>query len=168
MPVERILNPLNGVERAISVLSTSSALRSTGMVAQEFAGAEWWVQDVGPEENPKGFHTDCNFQTKTGNARNENVYQGNACRCAVFHPTVASVLYLVNNGGATAIFGQAKQFFSDYSILQPRLPTEVCIVNPKRNRVLVFEGDRYHAVLHPASSYEDSSCQRVLSSLALP
>ena len=47
--------------------------------------------------------------------------------------------------------------------MTPRYPSEVAVVYPRRNTLLLFEGDRYHAVMHPPESDEKSqqSGQRV-------
>jgi hypothetical protein len=82
------------------------------------------VQDVAPDEPPKVFHTDCDVQTNLREAEDEGGGSGGGV--VVAHPAVASVLYLSNVGGATAVFGQAKS--NAASVLRPRLPVEVAVV----------------------------------------
>lgn len=162
MPIERVSSPRNGVERAISVMSSPSS--ALPVRCDQFCGAEWWIQDVAADEPPKVFHTDCDVQTNI---------EGDGDGLVTIHPAVASVLYLGDDGGATAVFGQAKRrvhaaslgtqgekAFSS-TVLRPRLPVEVAVVHPRRNRLLLFEGDRYHAVLHPSPSPTNTAGQRV-------
>jgi len=63
MPAERASASRNGIERAIAAMAASPTLRGLGLYADQMSGAEWWVQDVAPDELPKTFHTDCDMQT---------------------------------------------------------------------------------------------------------
>ena len=144
MPVERFLFPLNGIERLVATLSSLNVLCRANRRAKytrHFSGAEWWIQDVSADEHPKSFHTDCDIHLSVDSS-------------VITHPLTASVLYLGDSGGATAIFGQVKDVCrvegdTSYT-LKPTLPVDVAIVHPQRNRLLLFGGDKYHAVMHAA------------------
>lgn len=213
MPIERASSPRNAVERAIAAMYASDEL-FPHLRARRMRGAEWWVQDVAPDEPPKVFHTDCDVQTDVNGAATAasagsvaatvSAAASAAGGCAprgivVAHPAVASVLYLSDVGGATAVFGQAKSpsttsssssltstslgdasnlhevegveeqrgtttkrtTTTKASVLRPRLPAEVAVAHPRRNRLLLFEGDRYHAVMHPSPAPANAPGQRV-------
>ena len=155
MPLERTRDPRNGVERAVACLAASPALRRAGLRLERIAGVEWWIQDVAPDEPPKVFHTDCDMQT----ARSDEVGTPTAV-----HPAVGGVLYLGDSGGATAVFGQTRRPIcggGGATSLRPRFPREIAVVHPRRNRLLLFEGDRYHAVLSPSAPPTNITGQRV-------
>ena len=168
----------NGVERAIASLARARAVRDAGVHVfaddasekESMEGAEWWIQDVAPDEPPKTFHTDCDLVMRGGASRGDDA--GGADATEVAHPAVASVLYVSNCGGPTAVFGQrmtrAKERNASLesrsttrktsradddavAALTPRYPSEVAVAHPLRNTLLLFEGDRYHAVMHPPS-----------------
>ena len=135
----------NGVERAIASLARARAVRDAGVrvfaddarASETIRGAEWWIQDVARDEPPKTFHTDCDAVVmSSGDDTNAT---------EIRHPAVASVLYVGQAGGPTAVFGQRKK----NARLVPRYPSEVAVAHPTRNTLLLFEGDRYHAVMHP-------------------
>ena len=168
----------NGVERAIASLARARAVRDAGVrvLADDITkkdpclGAEWWIQDVARDEPPKTFHTDCDLVMR-GHGHAEDAEPSTD----VVHPAVASVLYVSDAGGPTAVFGQRIAFLgkkknaprdddaATTTALTPRYPSEVAVVYPRRNTLLLFEGDRYHAVMHPPESDEKSqqSGQRV-------
>ena len=80
------------------------------------------------------------------------------------HPAVGGVLYLGDSGGATAVFGQTRRPIfggGGATSLRPRFPREIAVVHPRRNRLLLFEGDRYHAVLSPSAPPANITGQRV-------
>ena len=155
--------PRNGVERAVVEMAsgTSALQKSWGdkFAFADMAGAEWWIQDVAHDEPPKTFHTDCDMQMWSCVDDDENDSARNEPK--VVHPDVASVLYLTNFGGPTAVFGQARHEMAgtNETILVPQYPREVAVAYPSRNRVLLCKGDRYHAVLHPPPN--DKRGQRV-------
>jgi len=152
MPSERIYAPLNAVEQFVAAMSYSPFWGRFGISSQAFLGAEWWLQDVAKEEEPKVFHTDCDTISP----------EGCECEMTLFaHPILASVFYLDNVGGATALFGQTRKHEREIPRLHPRVPHEVVTVHPRRNRLLLFEGDRYHAVLHPSQPHANTKGQRV-------
>jgi hypothetical protein len=100
MPSERIYAPLNAVEQFVAAMSYSPFWGRFGISSQAFLGAEWWLQDVAKEEEPKVFHTDCDTISP----------EGCECEMTLFaHPILASVFYLDNVGGATALFGQTRK-----------------------------------------------------------
>ena len=170
----------NGVERAIASLARARAVRDAGVrvladdttknISDPCLGAEWWIQDVARDEPPKTFHTDCDLVMR-GHGHAEDAEPSTD----VVHPAVASVLYVSDAGGPTAVFGQRIAFLgkkknaprdddaATTTALTPRYPSEVAVVYPRRNTLLLFEGDRYHAVMHPPESDEKSqqSGQRV-------
>jgi hypothetical protein len=140
----------NGVERAIASLARARAVRDAGVrvfaddarASETIRGAEWWIQDVARDEPPKTFHTDCDAVVmSSGDDTNAT---------EIRHPAVASVLYVGQAGGPTAVFGQRKK----NARLVPRYPSEVAVAHPTRNTLLLFEGDRYHAVMHPPKRFE--------------
>ena len=174
----------NGVERAIASLARARAVRDAGVRVfaddasekENVRGAEWWIQDVARDEPPKTFHTDCDLVMRGGASRGEDTEDAERSTDVV-HPAVASVLYVSDAGGPTAVFGQRRtkrdermndadassSETSAVAALTPRYPSEVAVVYPRRNTLLLFEGDRYHAVMHPPESDEKSqqSGQRV-------
>lgn len=170
----------NGVERAIASLARARAVRDAGVRVfaddasekENVRGAEWWIQDVARDEPPKTFHTDCDLVMRGGASRGDGTDDAGATEVA--HPAVASVLYVSNGGGPTAVFGQRRtkrdermndadassSETSAVAALTPRYPSEVAVVRPRRNTLLLFEGDRYHAVMHPANSSDSESGAR--------
>ena len=164
----------NGVERAIASLARARAVRDAGVrvLADDTTkkdpclGAEWWIQDVARDEPPKTFHTDCDLVMRGGASRGEDTEDAERSTDVV-HPAVASVLYVSDAGGPTAVFGQRKvsggkknaplnDDAATTTALTPRYPSEVVVAHPRRNTLLLFEGDRYHAVMHPPESDEKS------------
>mmetsp|Transcript_21252 Transcript_21252/g.59351 ORF Transcript_21252/g.59351 Transcript_21252/m.59351 type:complete len:294 (-) Transcript_21252:34-915(-) len=111
--------PANPVEALVGAL-----LRRADVIAVvgEVEGAEWWWQDVDQDDPPKVFHTDSNVWVKE-------------CGSSTQHPTWASVLYLSDDGGPTAVFD------GDVAVA----------VMPQLGRYLLFPGDRLHGVLHSLS-----------------
>ena len=59
MPIKRTDEPRCAVEYLISKLYSSALFDRIGIRGLQFAGVEWWIQDVSGEEEPKTFHTDC-------------------------------------------------------------------------------------------------------------
>ena len=108
----------NGVERAIASLARARAVRDAGVrvLADDMTkkdpclGAEWWIQDVARDEPPKTFHTDCDLVMRGGASRGEDTEDAERSTDVV-HPAVASVLYVSDAGGPTAVFGQRKAVF---------------------------------------------------------
>ena len=160
----------NGVERAIASLARARAVRDAGVrvladdttknISDPCLGAEWWIQDVARDEPPKTFHTDCDLVMR-GHGHAEDAEPSTD----VVHPAVASVLYVSDAGGPTAVFGQRKVSVrkknapgdddaATTTALTPRYPSEVAVAYPRRNTLLLFEGDRYHAVMHPPKRSE--------------
>lgn len=149
----------NGVERAIASLARARAVRDAGVrvfaddarASEPIRGAEWWIQDVARDEPPKTFHTDCDAVVmSSGDDTNAAPSSSTSLATEMRHPAVASVLYVGTAGGPTAVFGQRKK----NARLVPRYPSEVAVAHPRRNTLLLFEGDRYHAVMHPTESSE--------------
>ena len=179
MPAPLLTPPRNGVELAIASMARQTRL---GLDAARAAGAEWWVQDVAPGEPPKTFHFDCDLlcadddddddERETSDALDEKTKTspGTTTGTRVAYPETASVLYLGDVGGATAVFGQVKRrappsgdpaASSAANALSPRFPEEVSFAHPRRNRLLTFPGDRYHAVMRPCESPVNEEGQRV-------
>lgn len=169
----------NGVERAIASLARARAVRDAGVrvLADDITkkdpclGAEWWIQDVARDEPPKTFHTDCDLVMRGGASRGEDTEDAERSTDVV-HPAVASVLYVSDAGGPTAVFGQRIAFLgkkknaprdddaATTTALTPRYPSEVAVVYPRRNTLLLFEGDRYHAVMHPPERSESAVSEK--------
>ncbi len=182
MPAPLLTPPRNGVELAIASMARQTRL---GLDAARAAGAEWWVQDVAPSEPPKTFHFDCDLlraddddddddERETSDALDERTKTSPGTTTTgtrVAYPETASVLYLGDVGGATAVFGQVKKrrappsgdpaASSAANALSPRFPEEVSFAHPRRNRLLTFPGDRYHAVMRPCESPVNEEGQRV-------
>lgn len=59
-----------------------------------------------------------------------------------FYPSIGSVFYLTDEGGPTVVFDQVLTVAG----LTPPLPHRVGIGFPKKNRMLLFKGDRFHGV----------------------
>ena len=178
----------NGVERAIASLARARAVRDAGVrvLADDMTkkdpclGAEWWIQDVARDEPPKTFHTDCDLVMRGGASRGEDTEDAERSTDVV-HPAVASVLYVSDAGGPTAVFGQRKVITkkkknalirdddaATTTALTPRYPSEVAVVYPRRNTLLLFEGDRYHAVMHPRSERSSESAVSEKSQQSFP
>jgi hypothetical protein len=141
-----------------------------------FLGAEWWVQarDDGPAAHattaapthpaldpmrPKEYHYDTAITWCRDNGWPPEMLE--ACH---FFPAVGSVFYLSEPyhdgqtgadgpdgggldgdcGGPTVVFNQSRKGRSTW----PPLPSEVAVVRPRANRLLLFRGHLYHGVLH--------------------
>jgi len=124
---------------AIEALAGACA-RALGLASDEtLAGAEWWVQDVAWDEPPKGYHTDCDVKMRDGvGARG--------------FPAMASVFYVdgERGGGATAAFDQTTASDAGRETatgLWPETPERVFACEVRKNRLMAFEGDRWHGVL---------------------
>lgn len=104
---------------------------------EAIVGAEWWLQEQGPGDEPKELHTD------------KDVYLDSASGSTMTrNPWRASVLYLSETGGPTAVFDQRKAGFT----LAPPLPVSAHVAFPQPGRFLMFSGELLHGVLHAASS----------------
>mmetsp|Transcript_3108 Transcript_3108/g.13462 ORF Transcript_3108/g.13462 Transcript_3108/m.13462 type:complete len:224 (+) Transcript_3108:379-1050(+) len=142
MPAERTDEPRCAIEYVISKLHSSSELfHRIGVKGLQFAGVEWWFQDVSDGEQPKTFHTDCDIQTE--------VDRDGVLTRKRRNPSIGSVLYLSREGGATVAFGQRRNISTSSATLCPRLPQELVVVHPRQNRLFLFDGDLLHAVMHP-------------------
>ncbi|CAL50119.1 unnamed product [Ostreococcus tauri] len=138
-PVDAFDAPRCAVEAAIGALARSG--RATASTAR-IVGAEWWIQDVAHDEPPKVYHTDCDVvMCDDGSSKRS-------------HPTSASVLYVAGDrgGGATCVFDQTTSR-ANAGELEPTTPSVVCACGVKKNRFFVFDGDRWHGVLHDASEF---------------
>ena len=98
------------------------------------AGAEWWIQDVAWDEPPKVYHTDCDVCVRAGASTTRAT------------PRAASVTYVSAGGGATAVFAQTRAANAP-GTLEPAHPGEVTACAPMANRLMIFNGDRWHGVL---------------------
>ena len=135
--------PRNAVEAYVGALT-----RAGTAPARARGGAEWWVQDVAWDERPKVYHTDCDVEYREGREAGD---EGATTRR---FPDVASVLYLDGDdgGGATVVFDQTTTEEATGE-LAPRSPRLACACGVKRNRVLLFAGDRWHGVLKNSSAF---------------
>ena len=135
--------PRNAVEAYVGALT-----RAGTAPARARGGAEWWVQDVAWDERPKVYHTDCDVEYREGREAGD---EGATTRR---FPDVASVLYLDGDdgGGATVVFDQTTTEEATGK-LAPRSPRLACACGVKRNRVLLFAGDRWHGVLKNSSAF---------------
>lgn len=72
-----------------------------------------------------------------------------------YYPAIGSVNYITDEGGPTVVFDQ----FPTGKGLTPPVPLRVGIGFPKRNRMLLFKGDRFHGVtvFHPSYFYSHFS-----------
>ncbi len=142
MPIERTEEPRCAIEYVISKMYSSGELfQRIGVKGMHFAGVEWWFQDVSDGEQPKTFHTDCDLQTE--------VDRDGVLTRKRRNPSIGSVLYLSREGGATVAFGQRRNISISSAALCPRLPHELVVVHPRQNRLFMFDGDLFHAVMHP-------------------
>ena len=139
---KKSVSPRNAIEKYIHALHDEIVNTEN---AHKIQGAEWWVQDVGPGEPPKYFHTDC-MLTPTSDGTYEKS-----------HPLVATVLYLGEAGGATAVFDQTHQL----GRLTPPTPNAAVACPPAVNRLLTFPGDRVHCVLHDPAHLGERKDQRL-------
>ena len=103
------------------------------------AGAEWWIQDVAWNERPKAYHADCDVAMRDGVGTRT-------------FPAMASVFYVdgERGGGATAAFDQttaSEAGEETASGLWPETPERVFACEVRKNRLMAFEGDRWHGVL---------------------
>ena len=142
MPIKRTEEPRCAIEYVISKMYSSGELfQRIGVKGMHFAGVEWWFQDVSDGEQPKTFHTDCDLQTE--------VDRDGVLTRKRRNPSIGSVLYLSREGGATVAFGQRRNISISSAALCPRLPHELVVVHPRQNRLFMFDGDLFHAVMHP-------------------
>jgi len=127
--------PRNAVEAYVGALARAGTATARG-------GAEWWVQDVAWDERPKVYHTDCDVEVRENGATTRRF------------PELASVLYVDGDdgGGATVVFDQTTTEEATGE-MAPRSPRLACVCAPKRNRVLLFAGDRWHGVLKNSSAF---------------
>lgn len=112
--------------------------------AADLVGGEWWLQEQGGDDFPKEFHTDQDLYVVES-------ADGSICSSSS-HPTLSSVLYLGDVGGATAVFSQRRRAAdeaSGCSALVPEEPARAVLSFPRKNQLLVFRGDLLHGVMHP-------------------
>jgi len=116
-------------------------------LAAGFVGAEWWIQARG-NTNPKEYHMDTAITWCRDNGWSKDLLA--ACH---FYPDLGSVNYLTDTGGPTVVFNQAPTRRGLY----PPTPDSVGVVFPKKNRMSLFKGNRFHGVLRS----DESSDKRV-------
>lgn len=93
------------------------------------AGAEWWVGRAYTNALPIGFHFD---QDVKGRGRSR-------------HPELSSVFFFNRvRGGQLALTDQVP---GRGGVPRPALPGALSVAVPRRNRYVVFRGDRFHGVL---------------------
>jgi len=114
--VEAVKQPCNPVEEIIAHLLQRPDVAA---VIGKVAGAEWSWHDYLDTDEPKVYHTDCNRRLVDD-------------RTTITNPQWSSVVYLTDEGGATAIWRD----------------NEFVVVQPRRGRYLLFQGDLAHGVLH--------------------
>lgn len=124
--------PRNGIEASIIHMWKSNALRSI-IDMEDIIGAEWWYQELDPDEHPKGWHTDC------------DVYTNPDGTAATRNPVVSSVFYFDAVGGPTVVCGQRS---TGEGGLVPVYPTQISVTFPYPNQLMLFGGDLFHAVFH--------------------
>mmetsp|Transcript_14329 Transcript_14329/g.34935 ORF Transcript_14329/g.34935 Transcript_14329/m.34935 type:complete len:444 (-) Transcript_14329:316-1647(-) len=164
----------HGVELAIKCITSS--LKGQGGVLKEIIeasiGCEWWFQEQGPEDLPKEFHTDVNIRFYPD--------EPDEAKKAEYHyPLLSSVFYFGTSSpqetarhphllSPTVVFGQApKATNSIEHILSPAIPTRAVCCYPSPNRLLVFQGNLWHAVVSPCrydSSEKDGETKDLTSS----
>lgn len=126
-PVEAVLREPRGPMEQLAgwLLRRGDVAAAVGDVT----GVEWWWQDVDHCDRPKIYHTDHNVWLE----------DGATCRR---YPAWASVLYLTDEGGPTAVFTK----------------DGALAVMPRIGRYLLFPGELLHGVLH---ALEDWPFERV-------
>ncbi|GAB5353061.1 hypothetical protein AAMO2058_000006000 [Amorphochlora amoebiformis] len=145
----------NGVERAILYLTRQLKTRGRGIerIMDQAVGCEWWFQEQGPDDHPKEFHTDVNieFNPEEKDEIKKSVYK---------YPLLSSVFYFGSLDhdktiyphliSPTVVFSQSPRPTNSIEhILQPMVPERALVCYPKPNRLMVFEGDLWHAVVAP-------------------
>jgi len=138
-------SPLCAIEAYIASI-VSACAEASREDASTLAGAEWWIQDVASDEEPKRYHFDCDV-----------AYDG--VGSIKTYPRMASVTYITTGGGATVVFAQKPSKVA-IGELEPRAPGRVAACAPRANRLMVFEGDSWHGVLR-AREEEEFQGQRV-------
>lgn len=106
-------------------------------VSDGYLGAEWWTQSRAAD-SPKEFHMDTAITWCRDNGWPTEMLT--ACH---FYPTIGSIFYLSDFGGPTVVFNQSMGARG----MSPLLPEEVLLVHPKKNRLLMFKGNRFHGVM---------------------
>lgn len=101
------------------------------------SGAEWWTQQRA-EDDPKEYHMDTAITWCRDNGWPDDLLS--AC---FFYPAIGSIVYLTDEGGPTAVFNQTPGIFG----MEPLVPSEVALIFPKRNRLMLFNGAKYHGVM---------------------
>jgi hypothetical protein len=93
------------------------------------AGAEWWIGRAYTNALPIGFHFDQDVKARRGRQ----------------HPALSSVFFFNRvRGGQLALTDQLP---GRGGAPRPRQPGALSVAVPRRNRYVVFRGDRFHGVL---------------------
>jgi hypothetical protein len=96
------------------------------------AGVEWWIGRAYTNALPIGFHFDQDVKAKRG----------------FRHPLLSSVFFFNRvRGGQLAITDQVPRRRRGATSPHPPQATQLAVVEPRRNRYVVFGGDRFHGVL---------------------
>jgi hypothetical protein len=96
---------------------------------RDCAGAEWWIGRAYTNALPIGFHFDQDVKARRGRQ----------------HPALSSVFFFNRvRGGQLAVTDQLPGRAGAPS---PQKPGALSIAVPRRNRYVVFRGDRFHGVL---------------------
>lgn len=73
----------------------------------------------------------------------DNGWPDDLLSACFFYPAIGSIVYLTDEGGPTAVFNQTPGIFG----MEPLVPSEVALIFPKRNRLMLFNGAKYHGVM---------------------
>lgn len=73
----------------------------------------------------------------------DNGWPNDLLSACFFYPAIGSIVYLTDEGGPTAVFNQTPAIFG----MEPLVPSEVALIFPKRNRLMIFNGAKYHGVM---------------------
>lgn len=106
----------------------------------EWQGIEWWIQYRDTHDS-KEFHLD----TALTHCRDLGYEALDRCP---FYPAIGTVFYLDDVGGPTVVLDQVMSSCG----LHPPLPEAVTVVNPAKNKLLLFRGDLLHGVLNSPTS----------------
>mmetsp|Transcript_17624 Transcript_17624/g.26405 ORF Transcript_17624/g.26405 Transcript_17624/m.26405 type:complete len:453 (+) Transcript_17624:29-1387(+) len=155
-PLDSKYTPINGIDRAIRHITRELAKRNDGIadIMKEAQGCEWWFQEQGPKDVPKEFHTDVNIifdkNAKDDSAEKTKYHYPMLSSVFYFGSSVADTIRYPHLTSPTVVFGQApRPTKSIEHILMPRIPRKALVCYPSPNRLLLFEGDLWHAVVSP-------------------
>jgi len=139
IPFDDDFVPRSVVEAIIVKLIAPLVVGNTSVARSRdgFLGAEWWIQ-ARETSDPKEYHMDTAITWCRDNGWPQELLP--SCH---FYPAIASVNYITDEGGPTAMFNQQPSEMG----LDPPVPEEIAVVFPRKGRMSLFRGDRFHGVL---------------------